>query len=475
MESDYKYSQEEKDRNKVLKMQQEQLTELEKTVDKNAQELQKIRDKVAVIAKARGVNPNIHSDNRVSTTIKLTTADSPAWEDLAREANVRYPEDVAIEELLSREEFQFCKEEIARINTEFQQKTGIFNAKDMSFLAIATALQTVRWVIIKQIMGGLGEDNSRLIESSNVGDVRKKKNAHVYIKQHSGREHINSDRFPTWEDIVFGQYKRVDGQGKTRGNCPYDAQKNGPIGFDEGGKGMHRLNTLGHDPILGWIFGTANLMTCTITLSKRFAFGTYRVEYPGGVFGQQIPMAQMFYEVYESLQEDKMRLPAGLFAQYAHLNSDVLTNKGLPVPLLEAFLENIAGKLYREQYDSLQLLHDGAIVGTQAATSIIINMLIGLIHGLCYDSKSDGERLHYEVRTRKILSISNTLASAGNVACCALSEDWSKLDAGGILVTISRLFSDIRFITRVKQEYIEKELDKVWRKELNQLDQYFEQ
>ena len=35
----------------------------------------------------------------------------------------------------------------------------------------------------------------------------------------------------------------------------------------------------------------------------------------------------------------------------------------------------------------------------------------------------------------------------------------SKLDVGGLIVTVIRLFSDIRFITRVKEEFIESQLD----------------
>ena len=76
------------------------------------------------------------------------------------------------------------------------------------------------------------------------------------------------------------------------------------MGFDDGGRGNHRVHTLGHDPILGWIFGTGNIMTCTITLSKKHAFATHRVLYPGGRFGDQIPMLLMFKEMYESICED---------------------------------------------------------------------------------------------------------------------------------------------------------------------------
>ena len=286
------------------------------------------------------------------------------------------------------------------------------------------------------------------------------------------RENINSDKYPTRNNIIFGQYKKIDGSYTARWRCPYDAQENAPEGF--GSVGNHRMHTLGHDPILGWIFGTANLMTCTISLSKKFNFNTYRVVYPGQCFGSLCPMNIMFYEVYESIKEDKYRLPAAFVAQYFHLKSDVNTPNGLPIPILEALTEELAGKLYTEQYDSLCLLRDLKKVGTQAIFSILINMIIGFLHRIQYNENKDGkDKRLYEVRTRKILLISNLLASGGNALYCTFSNDWKKLDIGGILVSLYRLFTDIRFITRIKEEYIQKEIDKSIQKELEELNSNF--
>lgn len=184
-------------------------------------------------------------------------------------------------------------------------------------------------------------------------------------------------------------------------------------------------------------------------------------------------MALMFKEVFESICEDKFRLAAGLFAQYAHLKSDIFTPNGLPVPLVETFSEELAGKLYTEQYDALCLLKDIKKVGIQAVLAGLINMIIGFVHGLLYNPKKDGPRELYEVRTRKILSISNSLASAGNIAYVIGTEDWGKLDVGGILVSIHRLFTDVRFIARIKKNFIENEMDKVLERELKELDSYF--
>ena len=157
-----------------------------------------------------------------------------------------------------------------------------------------------------------------------------------------------------------------------------------------------------------------------------------------------------------SIKEDKLRLPAAIFKQFVHLESDAFTKTGLPVPIIEAFNEEFAGELYKSQYDSLCLLRDIKTIGYQAVVSIIINMLITLIHGLFYNKDKDGERNIYEVRTRKVLLYSNSLASVGNIAYSAATQQWGKLDIGGIIVTITRLFSDIRFITKSKRSLLRK-------------------
>jgi hypothetical protein len=95
-----------------------------------------------------------------------------------------------------------------------------------------------------------------------------------------------------------------------------------------------------------------------------------------------------------------------------------------------------------------------------AGIAIIINMIVGLIHGLFYKEEKDGQRKLYEVRTRKILSNSNLLASASNVLYVAVSaslgnvDSIKKLDIGGFIITLYRLFTDTAFIQKIKEEYV---------------------
>lgn len=514
--SRYKYSKGEMEINRAFKMQEMELSNLKDKITDLSQSvnelqsdilkteenltdlnlrIQRLKESALEIAKANNSVIPEHLKKATSVSLadfpvndspllsdeKISKSSIPSWEEIMAKTNKMVPSEVILEDLLSVKEFQYCIEDVQRINDEFARKTKL-NKADIIFLMTATALQTARWIIIQQLMGDLGETvdaNERI--SSEEGDRQKKRDVHNWNQKHNEQDNIDSIKgYPTWKDIIFGQYTRIDGAGKSSGKCPYDAQSNAPAGFDEGGKGNHRVHTLGHDPILGWIFGTANIMTCTISLTKKFAFATHRVLYPGACFGDKIPMSLMFKEMYESACEDKFRLAAGLFAQYAHLKSDIFTSRGLPVPLSEVFSKELTGKLYAEQYDALCLARDIKIVRSQATLSILINMIIGFVHGLFYKANIDGRREHYEVRTRKILLYSNVISTNLNLAYVGANayfgnagEAWKKLDLGGLLVTLYRLFADIRFITKIKEQFIQEEMDKVTRDALVELESMF--
>ncbi|MGP1552666.1 MAG: hypothetical protein ACTTI8_00010 [Prevotella intermedia] len=466
----FKYTESEKDTLKVLKMQEQQLEKLTKKLNALEQDkikhenLESLKGRIKTQLERQGIpySPQEQIDIPESSRLQVNNADIPSWDDCVQQANKEFPGEVELEDLLSKEEFNFCVEEVERINAEFSCKTSIFNKKDLAFLAIATALQTARWIIIQEFMGDLGQQidgNSRLLHNDKRIKENTKKSNKAFqrcFEQHGHKRSLKS--YKSWEQIIFS-------------SAPYDTSL-GSHNFGENLEGRyHRYKTLGHDPILGWIFGSANFITDTCTLSN---FNSYRISRVGSPhFSTPVGLPTIFYEVFDSVREDWLRLPAGVFAQFVHLKSDVFTKLGLPVPLLSSFSEALAGKLYKSQYDSLCLLKDIAIIDSQASSSILINMLVGLIHGLLYNENEDGDRELYEVRTRKILSISNALSSAGNLAYVLVTEDPSKLDAGGLLVSLYRLFSDVRFMTRVKQSFIENKMDKLLENELKELDSYF--
>ncbi|MCR5667426.1 MAG: hypothetical protein K6G05_00040 [Lachnospiraceae bacterium] len=340
------------------------------------------------------------------------------------------------------------REILENLDSEFERLTEL-DKTDVKFLFFATALQIGRWIVINKINQFASEkiDNSRLKDNDASIKKMEREARDRYKEKHDGKwAHNKSDKYPTWLEIIY------DG-------VPYDVSVGSPKFGVNMEAGYHRIHTLGHDPLLGWIFGTMNIISSTITLDD---FRTYKVsavpkpkhwEYQTNVFDG-------FRMAIESITEDDKRLPAAIFAEALHLKSDAFTKNGLPVPVLETFVPELASKLYKSNYDSLCLMKDVAVVGTQAVTSILINMIISLIHGLYYDPEKYSNRDLYEVKTRKILLYSNLIATSSNViwvggnAIAGNESALKDLDIGGLIVTMYRLVTDTKFIRSVKEEFV---------------------
>ena len=411
------------------------------------------------VAKQRLENILLDIDERLQTQFKETKEiRNPyyyTYDELVELAHKEGIVGTTIPDILTPEQIAKADQEYDNLEREFSQKTGIFNKRDITFLMIATAAQVIRWVVSNEI-GNKIDPDTRM--SDKDGDQLVKEEKKKYQKEHSQREDgdwesTKISRYKSWEEIIFS-------------SVPYDATKGAAeFGLNLEGR-YHRVHTLGHDPLLGWIFGTLNILTSTLTIPN---MRTFFIAKKNIRFIAEITLAKALQMSYETLNEDWHRLPAATFRQYLHVKSDALTKLGLPIPLLEVFSEELAGELYKSQYDSLCLLRDVRTVAQSAMISILIDMVVGLVHGLFYEPNKDGERKLYEVRTRKILLISHVISSASNVIYCTIMKNPKKLDIGGLLVTIGRLFLDIRFIRRVKFEYINSRIDEGIQREIDKL------
>jgi len=458
----YKYNQNEKDKNKVLKMNEmlsdsirAQNNEIRITVESSNESsealLKDLGYSLEGISKTCGIK--LSNNLSISPTLK-------DWNVLVEEANEMIPYEVELEDLLSSQEFTFALDDLERIKDEFASKVKM-NRTDLTFLLIATAIQTAKWILLPE----LGEKiDSETRTDDKAGDAKVKEKKDKFSEKHNNWDtskkskgsRLRENEGKSWKEILYS-------------GVPYDVTAGSPaFGINMEGK-YHRYKTLGHDPILGWIFGTANILTDSITLNN---LSSYRV-HKGKFTDEMLFLPQVFGESYYWIKDDYHRLPAALFRQALHYESDKYTKLGLPVPILGVFSETLAGNLYKNQYDALCFARDTKIVSASAGISIIINMIIGLLHGLFYDPEVDGDREFYEARTRKVLMYSNVIASSSNVIVAYITGNPKQLDIGGLLVTASRLFSDIRFITKLKDEFINAQIDEGMQKELDEADRIY--
>ena len=301
------------------------------------------------------------------------------------------------------------------LDREFEEKTTL-NGLDITFMFIAAAIQCARWYI-------LSNDKFRL--TSTEGD---KMMAGIVPK--------------SWHDILLA-------------SVPYDAIKGGSQFEAELAGTTHRFRTLGHDPIMGWIFGPVNILSDSLT--KYDIISSYKVN--NNIITEPVPTPQVFSAAFQQIQADKMNLPAAIVRQAIHFGSDYFTKQGLPVPFISTINNDLSKDLLTKFHIDMWSITRGAVLAS------LVNAIVGWTHSLFYDPAKYSSPRVYEVKTRKVIRYSNIISSTSNVIYTAISGDLLRLDVGGILVTLWKLIRDRKFQQEVKREFITERFNEMIRGE----------
>lgn len=387
----------------------------------------------------------------IDETCKVQKRDSTSitYDELVRRAHEEDYINTQIKDLLTEEEIRNADRRFANIEATFASKTRL-NKTDIAFLGTAIALQVVRQYVLDPLIKG-----SRI---------------HAGAQDEKG--HGNKG----------GGWYRVPTENILENTVPFDAIRYSANSTVQGflrGQNNHRDVTLGHDPLLGWIFGTANIMTGTIT---NCSFNSAHVKYvpgKGNVIHSQADTLRIFTTILDRVTNEglngKLALALALVREAIHLKSDIGTKHSLPLPSVNVLCPELGSKL-------LEYGIDVASVGTESSLAFLINLIISMLHRLIKPEGEDDKL--YEVRTRKILLISNCIATSSNLIAVGIGtvsenpnmvrQSMKYLDVGGTLVTITRLFSDIHFITKVKEEFINEKLNAQLIEDLNRLDMYLQ-
>jgi len=357
---------------------------------------------------------------------------------------------------------------ISDIDKQFKEKTGISNPKDMIFLFIAIGLQCARWILIPT----LDEESLSPTKEGRKDSASEGKKDKTGSKSQIDKERDNEKEYPNCKQIILYP-------------VPFDAMKGTedivipgvtPLGKNISGTNHHSA-TLGHDPVVGQIFGTANILTRSITFHDGL-LTTRRVELVSG--RQQLVVKEptynvplMMQDVFSSIQEERKRIVSALIKENLHLQSDKFTKSGLPIPFLSPALQQ---KLLELNWNSKELenLLKGGLKGiaNNIMVASIINEIVGVLHGFCYNENEDDSLSLYSVRTRKVVMISNIIAECINVFSVAagvaigaftensdlIKKSISHFDIGGILVMIRQIAQDGGVQEKIRREYLEHEL-----------------
>ena len=346
-------------------------------------------------------------------------------------------------------------ENLERIDREFKERTRLQDA-DAAFVVAATMLQVARILIINSLTE---------VECAGAGNVKEHALHDFQGRVFSGFD----DRMPRKSNHLFASKHHIL---NSRG-VPYDATRYEAenIGLFKGAN--HRFATLGHDPVLGLVFGTSNIMTNSITCVKEtnvFGIGariptTHSVSYDAFGKNPQIGApagtAEMLVAAGRRVVSEPDAAAAALIKQLIHIGTDLYTPCGIQIP----FANLILNKAHTEALTKYVSTGDVLKVGVQAGMAALINWLIAALHGcslIFKDDESDYCTEMYQARTKKIILISETIATSSSIVQALITENPKCLDLGGAAVLVYRLFSDARFIAKLKEEYVQSELNKIY-------------
>ncbi len=345
--------------------------------------------------------------------------------------------------------------EIAR---EFESQTTL-KGIDYRFLFLAIALQCARIYIIDQLttVEKAGKDN-------NIEAYLHKKQAKIFEKFDADDAEIAREYYVPLSQII-----------SLRG-VPYDTTvyENENLGLFKGAN--HRFSTLGHDPLLGLIFGTTNILTSTITCyeEKTRVLGikipvtnhvVYDMNGKNPRIGQFGLTSQALMSAASRVDGDAKSVGAALIKQVIHIGTDMFTPCGINLPLADLVLS----KKTVEEITKYVSAGDVVKIGSSALLAMGINFIIGAFHNMLYDnaySESRIQRNVYNVKTRKIIMLSNVVATSSSVVktafetCNGNAMALKSMDWGGLIVTLYRLINDTEFINAVKHEFIVNEFIK---------------
>lgn len=352
-------------------------------------------------------------------------------------------------------------ENLDRIDYEFKQLTKLQDS-DAAFVFGATAFQILRIILINRLTK---------IELAGKGSLE------TSLKDLQKKIFDSLDKTPGENRPLYASKHHI----LTNRGVPYDATSFADFNNDMFKGANHRFGTLGHDPLLGLIFGTANIMTNTITCPPINSIfkgidlfpKTFNVTYdiggknphivsadPFGVSAQFLTPLMLASAANRILVEPDAAA-AALIKQIIHIGTDLYTPMGIQLPFANLILD----KATTERLTSYVNMGDIVKVGGQAAAAIAINWLVAALHGCSLFNKDDGTEFcseMHQVRTKKILLISNSIATSSSVIQAAITKNPRNLDIGGAAVLIYRLFTDTKFISKLKQEFMTSELAKVY-------------
>ena len=287
--SRYKYSKVEQEINSVLLHQSNELASINRPdmtgVDEQIKETEALLRSIGIDPRYR---PSVPKDAIAHKSVMAV----PSWNRLCEEAILDVGSEGTLESLFTDEEIKNNDFAIRQLNKEYSAIHKL-DAVDISISAVAAILGGV----IDILLVGIPVKTTEGLKAGALSN---------YVRQWFEK------RYPREEMDKLAQSKES--------KVPYDAQDNRHTTEYVTGLSAyyHRLLSLGHDPLLGFLFGVLDILNGTMTTIDK-----------NGKFVVQV------MENYADRTESDIF--TAIAKQILHRKTDINTSMGLPVPLMALF------------------------------------------------------------------------------------------------------------------------------------------
>ncbi|MBR3245945.1 MAG: hypothetical protein IKF90_25095 [Parasporobacterium sp.] len=282
------YSETEQQINDVLKYHDEELKRIRESMP-SASELDKRIQESEDLLRMLGRTeiPKVPEQENLKRVMVV-----PSWEDLCVEAEQAVGSGHTLESIFTEAELQRNSQEIRMLNVEYNQLHHL-DKYDVAISAAAGMLGAV----VDILLVGIPKKTPEGLKGGPLAN---------YVRDWFDKKYPEEEM----EKLANSKVSKV----------PYDAQdnRNTTVHVEGLSSYYHRLLSLGHDPLLGLVFGVVDILTGRMTT----------IDKTGKIVSQ----------VMENYGERKeIDVFSAIAKQIIHFKSDITTSMGLPAPMMGLF------------------------------------------------------------------------------------------------------------------------------------------
>ncbi len=422
---------------KVLKLQKDKSESCLTAVEKSNKKADDAIASSEALLKSLGIaSPGVATDRKPenvvlpSKEVKLRS-----WEEIMQEANEEVPQEVSITDILSAEDIAKSNSRIDAIRQKYDLDHKL-DALDWGIAGIAGAISALVDIFLVQIPSSAGHLGGQATKGGWLSDKIRDRLKNMYT--------------PKEIETLANKFK-----------VPYDPSTSKNLAKKVAGLGptVHRFHSLGHDPILGFIFGVRDIMQGKFTAIDKF----------GKVIVQDIPGANKGIGLFKAI-----------WFQFGHLKSDIGTPAGLPAPFMPLFqllqFGDINGRTIGEL--SRTMYAKGYDFGHFLAMSIPV-MIIEVVVRVCYFAKRLHEKHSFmdsipfdlpgrrrQPKLQTMLFTAHTIATAVNAGKAYLMHNPLAINLPQWQWYAKVAFSQLRWVLFTKEaerlEIVQEVIDKDW-------------